>query len=219
MTQGPYEHVAQLVSRIRNARFGEMVAHTEELIDSGEWRDFTTPVGTHFAFRRFEFDYFLAAQEIDPTIIRTAYTKATGIDDLAVKIDRLADITGRGRAPVNGDRRTWRDVADQYRSDPSGAGTRIEAWAQSDSAVVTDSMSRVARTPKLRKQFESTGRLPSLKQRWHVDWRDAAKPAAQAIADKLLTDPDLAHEVWKILRNELYNAKTGKRRSAVQNGS
>jgi hypothetical protein len=62
-----YEKVADLVSRVRNARYGEMVKYLETLIDSGDWRDFTTPAGTRFQFRECEFDYFLLAMEVDPT--------------------------------------------------------------------------------------------------------------------------------------------------------
>ncbi len=54
-----YNNIAGLVSKIRNARYGEMVNYIETLIDSGDWRDFTTPAGTRFRFRECEFDYFL----------------------------------------------------------------------------------------------------------------------------------------------------------------
>jgi hypothetical protein len=40
-----YNNIAGLVSKIRNARYGEMVNYLETLIDSGDWRNFTTPVG------------------------------------------------------------------------------------------------------------------------------------------------------------------------------
>lgn len=220
MTRSQYEQIAQLISQIRNARFGQMVAYLEELIKTGIWRDYTTPAGTRFTFRAWEFDYFLAAMEIDPDVAKQAYIRAQGIDGLAAKRTHLADITGHGRKPANGDRRTWREVADEYRSDPSGAGARIEQWSQDNSAVVTDSITRVARNPQLRKAYEGTGSLPpALKQRWHVDWRDD-RPAARAIADHLLKDPDLAHEVYKILHSwSVANAAREKRRSSAQNGS
>ena len=52
-----YQKVAGLVSKVRNARYGEMVKYLETLIDSGDWRDFSTPAGTRFQFRECEFDY------------------------------------------------------------------------------------------------------------------------------------------------------------------
>jgi len=36
-----YNNIAGLVSKILNARHGEMVNYIETLIDSGDWRDFT----------------------------------------------------------------------------------------------------------------------------------------------------------------------------------
>ena len=35
-----YNNIAGLVSKIRNARYGEMVNYIETLIDSGDWRNF-----------------------------------------------------------------------------------------------------------------------------------------------------------------------------------
>jgi hypothetical protein len=67
-----YNNIADLVSKIRNARYGEMVNYIETLIDSGDWRNFTTPVGARFRFRECEFDYFLLAMEVDPTLVRHA---------------------------------------------------------------------------------------------------------------------------------------------------
>ena len=52
-----YQKLAGLVSKVRNARYGEMVKYLETLIDSGDWRDFSTPAGTRFQFRECEFDY------------------------------------------------------------------------------------------------------------------------------------------------------------------
>ena len=46
-----WDNVVGLVSKVRNARYGEMVTYLEALIDSGDWRDFSTPAGTHSSFR------------------------------------------------------------------------------------------------------------------------------------------------------------------------
>ena len=100
MNASRYEQVAQLISQIRNAKFGQMVDYLEELINTGIWQDFTTPEGTHFQFRRCEFDYFLASQEIDPDVVKQAYIRARDVDELDGKRLRLADITGRGTPPA-----------------------------------------------------------------------------------------------------------------------
>lgn len=68
-----YEDITLQVSKIKHARFGEMVRHVEDLIDSGDWQDYVTPVGTHFTFWPCEFDYFMLAEDLDPNTIRLAY--------------------------------------------------------------------------------------------------------------------------------------------------
>jgi hypothetical protein len=218
MTQAQYQRIAELISRIRNAKFGEMVEHLEQLIDSGDWRDFTTPVGTHFLFRAKEFDYFLAAQEIDPTVVRYAYLKAEGIADLLAKQLRLADITGRaqrrGEPPDRNDRRPAEEVARAYAADPSGAGARIQAWREAKATIVTEPTSRAARDPERREAVES-GRIRNRSHRhsWRVEWEDETATAEKIVA-KLLRDPELAWEVEKRLTAaRVRTSRDQKRRS------
>jgi hypothetical protein len=194
-----YEQIAKLVSSIRNAKFGQMVAYVEQLIDAEDWRDFSTPVGTHFVFHPKEFDYFLAAQDLDPTTIRHAYAHAKDVEEMVAKRIRLADVTGRGAAPQNGDRRAPNEAASAYDGDPSGAGGRIRAWHQAKAIVVTDATSRAARHPERRKALLA-GDLPSPRPRrkWGVEWEDE-RSTAEMIAARLMKDPELAHEVYKIL--------------------
>ena len=215
MSREQYHQIAELVSRIRNARFGEMVKHLEELIETGVWQDFTTPVGTHFAFRACEFDYFLAAQEIDATVVRWAYLKAEGIDGLAAKQFRLADITGRGRQPKNGDRRDPEEVARIYDPDPSGAGKRIRQWTQDHTAIVTPMTARIATDEERRAALEAghaSTRTPPGRKRWQVEWSDD-RSAPEAIVTKLLADPELAHAVYKKLHSRVINDLQKKQRS------
>lgn len=197
MTPDQYQQIAELISLIRNARFGEMVQHLEKLIDSGAWQDFTTPAGTHFEFRPCEFDYFLAVEEVDPTLVRTAYLRAENVPDLARKQLRLADITGRGKKATDKFRRPRDEVAEMYRADPSGAGQRIREFGQ----VVTDLTAQAAKNPERRKAMVSGNgyRKEAGRKRWVVEWRDDKSPA-EAITEKLLKDEELAHEVYKALR-------------------
>ncbi|HEU4540301.1 MAG TPA: hypothetical protein VFR23_04165 [Jiangellaceae bacterium] len=209
-----YEEIAELVTGIRNARFGEMVNYSERLIESEAWQDFTTPVGTHFQFRRFEYDYFLAAMDADATTLRHAYvTKAP-----AAKLMRLADITGRGRPPVNGDRRDRTEVVRLYSTDPSGAGARIMAWAKE--AVVTERTAIVAKNPQTRKAIAAGQSVrrekPNLKD-WRVRWFDDRSPA-QAIAERLLKDPELARQVYERLVTARKNGEI-RRSVADSNGN
>ena len=118
-----YQKLAGLVSKVRNARYGEMVKYLETLIDSGDWRDFSTPAGTRFQFRECEFDYSCWRWRWDPTIVRHAYLHAIDVDQLAAKQFR-SDITGRGRKPDEGARRPWKQVTDEFDGEPSGTAAR-----------------------------------------------------------------------------------------------
>lgn len=196
MTTTSYERVAELISHIRNARYGEMVEHSERLIDSGAWRDYTTPIGTHFQFESCEFDYFLAVQEVDPTLVRHAYASAAD----PPKLLRLADITGRGQTPNNGDRRPAEEVAKLYVTDPSGAAARIEAWR--DVSVVAPTVSRIAGSKTARAAVEA-GKEPVRarpRRQWRAERHDDPATQAQAIVDRLADDPTVEERVFKILR-------------------
>jgi hypothetical protein len=191
----PYEQVAGIVSHIRNARFGEMVKYTESLIRSGSWRDFITPAGTHFRFRKCEFDYFLAAEELDATTLRYAYLKAPAT---AAQLLRLADITGKGQC-ANGDRRPREEVAALYASAPGGAGKRILKWGKAGESVVTDNTARIAANKNRRSRRQRLSKPnPRGNKQWQVTWCDM-KTTAQAIVEKLMKDPVLVDEVHRKL--------------------
>jgi len=196
-----WDNVVGLVSKVRNARYGEMVTYLETLIDSGDWRDFTTPSGTHFQFQDCEFDYFLLAMEVDPTIVRHAYLYADDVDGLVAKQLRLADITGRGKA-ADGARRPRKQVADELRGEPSGAAARIRAVQDNAGRwFVTKRTGMLARDTARRRKAEQG--KPVRRDRpnekvWRVRWSDE-KSTAEAITEKLLTQPQLAAEVLQKL--------------------
>lgn len=196
MTEDSYQQVEKLISSIRNAEFGEMVGYVEELLQSGLWHDYTAPNGSRYQFRSHEFDYFLAVMEVDPTLIRYAYLKAAGIDELHVKLMRLSDVTGRGCKTEPGERRSRTEVAREYAAYPDGAGARIKSYG----SVVTDRTAQVAANPERRREYETTGKgreRPASKC-WRVRWSGDI-PVADAIAAKLLEDPELANQVYKRL--------------------
>jgi hypothetical protein len=193
VTEGNYQRVEKLISSIRNAEFGETVAYVEELLGSGLWQDYTAPNGSRYQFRSHEFDYFLAVMEIDPTVIRYAYLKATGVDKLHLKLMHLSDVTGRGHKITAGQRRPRTDVAREYAAYPDGAGARIKSYG----SVVTDRTAQVAADPERRQEYEATGRGRERagSKYWRVSWSGATS-VADAIAAKLLADPPLAREVY-----------------------
>jgi len=216
MTNSAFEQVDKLISHVRNAKFGEVVTYLEQLIETEVWRDFETPAGTHFKFQACEFDYFLASQEVDPTMVRWAYIKATDIEGLAARQFRLADITGQGRQPTKHDRREPDEAARMLDADPSGAGARIRHWAKAREQVVTKRTAYAAANASRRAALEagaSAGRTLRGEKMWRVRWSDERTPA-RAIAEKLLTDADLASEVYKILHADYVSTwREEKRRS------
>jgi hypothetical protein len=220
MSAKNYEQVRGLISHIINARFGEMVEYSEQLIASEAWRNFTPPVGTHYMFMADEYDYFLATMNIDALTMRYAYIQKGSV----VQQHHLADITGHGRASKEGDRRPREVVAKLYADAPGGAGARILAWGRKE-MVVTEGVAMAARNPKHRRQREkgtAASTRPS-ELRWDVRWYDD-RTAAQAIVDRLAKDPALERAVFKLLdaarsrrkfalsaRNSKENGKLGAR--------
>jgi hypothetical protein len=201
VTGDTYRQVEKLVSGIRNAKYDDMVRQLEELIDSGLWQDFSTPDGTRFQFRSHELDYFLAAMSLDPELIKHAYAAASGrLEGMHAKQVRLADITGRGESTTENQRRSRKEVLEAYANEPSGAGGRIRAFG----SVVTAGMSKVARDPERREQYKAGARVNRYSRgasSWHVH-AGPGQRLDQAVALKLLRDPELWPGVFKLLRAE-----------------
>jgi hypothetical protein len=93
-------------------------------------------------------------------------------------------------------------VAEELESEPSGTAARIRA-AQDNAGrwFVTHRTGELARDPARRRKAEQGKPVrrdrPNAKV-WRVRWSDE-KSTAQAIAEKLLVEPDLAEQVYKTL--------------------
>ena len=103
---------------------------------------------------------------------------------------------------MNGARRPWKQVTDELEGEPSGAAARIRA-AQDNAGswFVTKRTGMLARDAARRRKAEQG--KPVLRDRpnekvWRVRWSDD-KSTAEAIAEKLLAEPELAEEVCKQL--------------------
>jgi hypothetical protein len=116
--------------------------------------------------------------EVDPTVIRYAYLKAAGIDELHVKLMHLSDVTGRGRKTEPGERRPRTEVAREYAAYPDGSGARIKSYG----SVVTDRTAQVAADPERRREYETTGkgRERSASKCWRVRWSGDIPVAEQS---------------------------------------
>lgn len=205
-----YDHVADLVSKVRNARYGEMVTYLEELIESADWRDFTPPIGYRYQFGACEFDYFLVTQEIDLTFVRHAYAQALDIRDLHRRQKRLANITGAGKKTTPAQRRTWQEMAKALEGEPTGSAGRIRrAFDQKNPPkVVTEVVARRAAGNR------PMGKAAGQKQ-WSVRWSDD-RSMAEAIVDKLLTDQVLTHDVYKRLDSARNSREYKQRKRRLQ---
>jgi hypothetical protein len=77
------EAVLSAASAIRNVKSANIVDYLRFLLDSGAWRSFTYPDGSHYEFLEREFDYFCALIDLDPKIANEA-AKVTGSNDVLV---------------------------------------------------------------------------------------------------------------------------------------
>jgi hypothetical protein len=130
------------------------------------------------------------------------------VEGLATKQIRLADITGRGKKADERSRRPWRQVADDLDADPSGASARIRAAQEKESSwFVTGRTGKLAADPKRRRDAEKGKpvRRDATRNRWSVEWGQEGS-AVDAIARKLLADPQLAEAVYKKLHSSRVRA-------------
>lgn len=215
-----YERLAELMSKVRNARATTLVGHLEEVIENDLWRDYTAPNGTRFQFRSHEFDYFLAAEGHDPTEIRRHYA-AADLPDMAHRQMRLADITGQGVEVSSGQRRSRKEIIEALAHDPSGSAGRVQAVER----VVSRSTAEIAKDPPRRRAYLAGESVPrQLEWRFQVRTRDCASLAyrAQRIVEELGKDPDLAHAVLNGLRRRSYDESSksaGQRTDAALHGN
>ena len=177
--------VSQFVSKIKNlTRIAELADAFVDLAESGAWRDYTFATG-HFRFRPSEFDYFLIATGVqrDDAARVLAYNKRS--KELVPFMDPHAD--KRRRRPLEQAAREYQ-AADSLNTDLAAKAVEL-GWAGKTGQLTAEKspVGERARCGRAKRE-----------QYWRVNWSDERTPA-QAIVDKLLTDPELAREVYKKL--------------------
>lgn len=193
--------VAQFISKMQNlTRIAELADAFVDIAESGAWRDYTFATG-HFRFRPSEFDYFLIATGVqrDDAARVLAYNKRS--KELVPFMDPNAD--KRRRRPLEQAAKEYQ-AADSLNTDL--AVKAVELGWTGESGQLT-----VKKSPVGRRALDNRTRR---EQCWRASWSDE-RTAAQAIVDKLLAEPELAHEVYKRLHSRnVANAAKQKRRSA-----
>ena len=99
---------------------------------------------------------------------------------------------------------------------PPNLGSGGFFFNASGQGFVTQNAAEVASDPERRKLVQKGEAVYRWRvNRWEVKWSDDRTPP-QAIVDKLLTDPDLAHEVWKLLQaNQMRITRAEKKRRSA----
>lgn len=180
-------HILSLTTAVKNARYEAVCGYVNDIIDCEEWRDYTVPNRTRYQFRAQEFDWFLAANQLDVEMIRHAYAKHGGHSRLM----RLADLTGTGATPES--RRSAEEIAAAYPG---------EAWAnQVPTSPITKQLGRIAADPKRRARYETNGTTQDAVLgilRVHARGRTVEELVDSLIA-RLSEDPELEAAVYRKL--------------------
>lgn len=191
--------VAQFISKMQNlTRIAELADAFVDIAESAAWRDYTFATG-HFRFRPSEFDYFLIATGVTKRDAAAVLAHNKRSKELAPLMHPHAD--KRRRRPLEQAAKEYQ-AADSLNTDL--AAKAIELGWTSESGQLTVETSPLGR--------RALNNRTKREQYWRASWSDE-RTTAQAIADRLLAEPDLAREVYNKLR-AVYTREERKRRSA-----
>lgn len=183
--------VLAAASAVRNVNADMVSDHIRDILTTDVWRDYELPNGARYQWRSQEFDYFLTASSLDPTLVDHVIR---GSGDRALLVAIAQATSDR----LHADRRSLAEVQESYpelaarlrRHPMANAGVRklINRPAAQD-AYINGSGLEAASSPC---------------SRWEVRWKGEAddESAAAAIVKKLLTRPTLASAVRALLSIE-----------------
>ena len=208
-TRSSWRPSLSLTTAVKNARYEAVCGYVSKIIDGGEWRDYTVPNGTRYQFRAQEFDWFLAANDLDVDMIRHATAKHGG----HARLMQLADLTGTGSTPKT--RRTPAEMVADYPG---------ETWAKhTPESPISQQMGRIAKDPGRRAAFEANGTTQDDVlgyQRIHARGK-TLEELVDSLIDKIIKAPGLEAAVYRKLdsRRRRPDTKEEKRRSEATNNT
>ncbi len=202
--------VAQFVSKIKNlTRIAELADAFVDIAESEAWREYTFATG-HFRFRPAEFDYFLIATGVrkDDAARVLAWNKRSKA--LQPLMDDSADRSKR--RPFEQAAREYQ-AADSLNTDLVANSVEL-GWTGGKFSDL-DSIPKGVSVP-VKSPLSAHARGADQRKTWRVSWADE-RSSAEAIVGKLLDDdPELAHEVWKLLQaNQMRITRAEKKRRSA----
>lgn len=181
------DKVLATVRALKNLSADLVADHARHLLDSGCWRSYRLPNGRVYAWKACEFDYFLAASDIDPRLVESAVRE---VDDRALLL-ALARASDQ-RHPL---RRSAEEVVSRY-PELAGrlvahriGGTSVHRLLGNDAAAERYRHGSGADVARRERQW------------WRVSWsgHDDTDRAAQAIVTRLRREPGMVDAVRALL--------------------
>lgn len=174
-----------------------------ELLETGAWRSYTYPDGTHHEWLDREFDYFMCAWIISANT-EWEYVKRNIVSP-DVKL-LLADHSGitDGRAQ---ERRALDEIRDQFPAVHIEPITLVTEYERSVAAK-----DEATRKAYLAGQVTAHRVVRTTRRRWEVDYRDETSLAGLIVA-KLERDPQLAEDVHRRLHAWFVSQSRGRKTS------
>lgn len=181
--------VLAAASAVRNVSADMISDHVRDLLSTAVWQDYCLPNGRRYRWRTQEFDYFLSAAGLDPTLV-DHIIRGSGDRSLLVA---LAEATSDRKSA---DRRTVEEVADTY---PELA-TRLHEHPMAG-AGIRKLIGRASAQARYLAGEGAEAASSSRRGSWRVEWRGerGQEAIAQTIAEKLLANPQLAEAVRRHL--------------------
>lgn len=180
--------VLAAASAVRNVNADMVSDHIRDILATGVWRDYVLPNGARYQWQSQEFDYFLTAAGLDPTLVDHVI-RGSGDRALLVAIAQAtSDRQQADRRSLDEVKETYPELAMRLREHPlanTGVRKLINRPTAQD-AYINGTGVEAASSPC---------------SRWEVRWKGEpdVQSTAIAIVTKLRTNPTLEAAVRDLL--------------------